>query len=266
MNYQKIYDRLIQKRLDNLITKEQCYCETHHILPRCLGGSDDKSNLVNLTAREHFVAHKLLSHIAIIKYGNTSIQYIQLFYARFLMSVKLCINSREFDILRREQGRLNKIRFSGKNNPMYGSHRIGKLNPCYGYRWMYNEAKNKYVYVKPDKIQFYLDNGFIFKCKTPYIPNEKQKEQNRLKHLGKKHSIETKQKFSIMAKGKIRIINLKLDQEKSIDKSELYMYMLEDGWCFGRLFRLKRRFENSKLSIDNFYKIHIDKNTRKYIA
>lgn len=43
------------------------------------------------------------------------------------------------------------------------------------------------------------------------------------------------------------------------------MYTLEDGWCFGRLFYLKRRFENSALNIDEFYKKHIDKNTRKYI-
>ena len=81
MNYQKIYDSLIQKRLDNPITKAQIYCESHHILPRCLGGSDDKSNLVNLTAREHFIAHKLLSYIAIIKYR-----------------LNQCISSKSFDI------------------------------------------------------------------------------------------------------------------------------------------------------------------------
>ena len=52
MDYMKIYNSLIQKRLDNPITKAQIYCESHHILPRCLGGSDDKSNLVNLTANE----------------------------------------------------------------------------------------------------------------------------------------------------------------------------------------------------------------------
>jgi hypothetical protein len=34
--------------------------ERHHIVPRCLGGSNRKDNLVYLTAREHFLAHKLL--------------------------------------------------------------------------------------------------------------------------------------------------------------------------------------------------------------
>ena len=37
------------------------YYERHHITPKCFGGPDDKSNLVLLTAREHFVAHWLLT-------------------------------------------------------------------------------------------------------------------------------------------------------------------------------------------------------------
>ena len=36
------------------------YKERHHIIPRSLGGSDDKENLVDLTAREHFICHWLL--------------------------------------------------------------------------------------------------------------------------------------------------------------------------------------------------------------
>jgi hypothetical protein len=36
------------------------YTETHHIIPQSLGGSNDKNNLVELTAREHFICHWLL--------------------------------------------------------------------------------------------------------------------------------------------------------------------------------------------------------------
>lgn len=36
------------------------YVETHHIIPQSLGGSNDKDNLVELTAREHFICHWLL--------------------------------------------------------------------------------------------------------------------------------------------------------------------------------------------------------------
>lgn len=36
------------------------YAERHHIIPKSLGGSNNKSNLVSLTAREHFICHLLL--------------------------------------------------------------------------------------------------------------------------------------------------------------------------------------------------------------
>ena len=57
MNYLRIYNELITRaKLRSTITP----CEIHHILPRSMGGSDDPENLVALTPREHFIAHKLL--------------------------------------------------------------------------------------------------------------------------------------------------------------------------------------------------------------
>lgn len=40
-----------------------CGFERHHIVPRALGGSNAKDNIVPLTPREHFVAHLLLAKI-----------------------------------------------------------------------------------------------------------------------------------------------------------------------------------------------------------
>ena len=60
MNYQNIYESLITKRQKN---PAKGYTEKHHILPKSLGGSDDPSNLVVLTGREHWVAHLLLYKI-----------------------------------------------------------------------------------------------------------------------------------------------------------------------------------------------------------
>jgi hypothetical protein len=37
------------------------YVERHHIVPKSLGGSNDESNLVRLTAREHYICHLLLT-------------------------------------------------------------------------------------------------------------------------------------------------------------------------------------------------------------
>jgi hypothetical protein len=36
------------------------YSEKHHIIPKSMGGTDNKSNLIALTPRQHFVAHWML--------------------------------------------------------------------------------------------------------------------------------------------------------------------------------------------------------------
>lgn len=61
MNYQRQYDLLITKGLSRI--RPDGYVERHHILPKSLGGTNEKSNIVVLTAREHWVAHLLLCQI-----------------------------------------------------------------------------------------------------------------------------------------------------------------------------------------------------------
>jgi NUMOD3 motif len=55
------YVRLIEKRSQLILTEEILY-EKHHIVPRSLGGSNDVANIVKLTPREHYIAHRLLFH------------------------------------------------------------------------------------------------------------------------------------------------------------------------------------------------------------
>lgn len=62
MNHKKIYEQLISNRKENLLD-DSVYNEKHHIIPKCLGGSNKKENIVKLTAREHFIAHILLVRI-----------------------------------------------------------------------------------------------------------------------------------------------------------------------------------------------------------
>jgi hypothetical protein len=62
MNYEKIYHSLIQSRLQlNRKFSVGCGLEKHHIIPKSLGGSNNKNNIIVLTPREHCIAHILLS-------------------------------------------------------------------------------------------------------------------------------------------------------------------------------------------------------------
>jgi hypothetical protein len=65
----RIYNNIIEKRKNILI---EGYTEKHHVIPRCMGGTDDIDNLVHLSAREHFLAHILLTKIYI---GNAKLIY-----------------------------------------------------------------------------------------------------------------------------------------------------------------------------------------------
>lgn len=55
--YSKLYFKITSNAKQRI---NQGYTETHHIIPQSLGGSNDTENLVELTAREHFVCHWLL--------------------------------------------------------------------------------------------------------------------------------------------------------------------------------------------------------------
>jgi hypothetical protein len=60
MEYLKIYNKIIElAKFRNL----SGYTEKHHIIPKCLGGSNKRENIVSLTPKEHYICHKLLCEI-----------------------------------------------------------------------------------------------------------------------------------------------------------------------------------------------------------
>lgn len=69
MDYLKHYKELTSSRIllkkerSKLTSRNDHLYELHHILPRSLGGTDEPSNLVWLTYREHFLAHTMLYKI-----------------------------------------------------------------------------------------------------------------------------------------------------------------------------------------------------------
>ncbi len=54
MDHEKQYEELIEK---NRKDPPAGYSERHHVIPRCMGGSDSRENVVRLSARDHFRAH-----------------------------------------------------------------------------------------------------------------------------------------------------------------------------------------------------------------
>jgi hypothetical protein len=119
MNYLKIYNMLIEKR--KMLGNPEGYGERHHILPKAFGGTDEENNLIILTAREHFIAHLLLSKI----YGGKMI------YALYMMSTRDGYTNRRYEKARLEfsqmvsenKDRAEKIRNKVTGKPKSEEHR-----------------------------------------------------------------------------------------------------------------------------------------------
>jgi hypothetical protein len=102
MDYQKIYDLLV-KRAQNRMGLVG-YTEKHHIVPRALCGTDDASNIVTFTAREHFIAHLLLARI----YGGT------MWHAAHMMSNMKRYTNRSYETVRQEHAKQVSLSMSGR--------------------------------------------------------------------------------------------------------------------------------------------------------
>jgi hypothetical protein len=116
--YSKCYYRIIENRKSNPVTG---YSEKHHIIPRSLGGSNKKENLVSLTAREHFICHRLLVKM------TTGTDKMKMSYAiRCLINQenqhqqRYKITSRTYNaIIANTRENISKHQ-RGENNPFYG--------------------------------------------------------------------------------------------------------------------------------------------------
>lgn len=119
MNYLRIYNEIVNRAK---VRELQGYSEKHHIIPRCMGGGNGKENLVKLTAREHYICHKILTKI----YPNN----IKIAFAFIAMcnkrnsnqEVRYTPSSREYEQAKRHYGDLMK----GEGNHMYGKEGFWK--------------------------------------------------------------------------------------------------------------------------------------------
>lgn len=104
------------------------YTETHHIIPRSMGGNDTLDNLVELTAREHIICHMLLIKM------TSGEHRAKLLYAYIRMSGRQIYNNRKYAYFREEYARINGQLRSGAGNGMYGVDRKGNKNTFFGRR------------------------------------------------------------------------------------------------------------------------------------
>ena len=100
--------------------------EAHHIFPVSIFGKNKLT--VNLSYREHFIAHRLLVKICEKRYGKRNNRYRKMLKALSFFMQRFVNNSKEYEI-----SRMAGIEsMSGANNPRFGKPNSGSDNPNFG--------------------------------------------------------------------------------------------------------------------------------------
>ena len=149
MNYKHIYDAIIERAKSRGLNKKLLdgYFEKHHIVPKCLGGSNEDDNLVLLTGREHYLCHYLLWKV---NKDNRSLFYAyhkMVYQKRAYQERYFKISSKQYEILKDAHREMSSMIHKGKTLSAETRRKISiaQNNPSinnFGKKWS-KETKEK---------------------------------------------------------------------------------------------------------------------------
>lgn len=102
--YTKIYYQIINNAQGRI---NDGYVERHHIIPKCMGGPDIKSNIVSLTAREHFICHWLLIYMVDNKIHQNKLRYALQMFRCNNGNQKRNMTSAQYEIAKKQTSQAN---------------------------------------------------------------------------------------------------------------------------------------------------------------
>jgi len=195
--YQRLMDALKGQFVDG-------YCEVHHIVPRSLGGSNDKDNLISLTPRQHYIAHWILARAL----GGSAAR------AFFMMSnfgKYGKVNSTTYAIARKEYSGLVSEQMIGRIMPPVSDETKekqsnAKLGKRLSVEHIENVRQSQIGRKLSDEWKANVSKGKRGKSngKLGCVVSEETKkrigdaQRGELNHMaGRKHSLETREKMRI---------------------------------------------------------------------
>lgn len=201
MNYLKVYYQIISSAQSKIRNKKESYYELHHITPKCQGGTDEDSNLVLLTAREHFIAHVLLWK----NDRNNYKLFAPLLYFKQHKHVK---NSRTYEEIRIIHGSFMSLDNPSKH--LSDDSKLSKSMKLSNYAKNRTPEHNEKISASAKGKQKRLgstlseDSKHLIRSslKEYYAENEmsqETKEKIRLRAIGRMHSAESLEKQKIRA-------------------------------------------------------------------
>jgi hypothetical protein len=242
--YTKFYNSIVENALRGNRIKlkpaddSYIYYETHHIIPKCIGGGNELENLVNLTAREHFLVHWLLTKM--ISDKKKKHKLIEAFGAMSLTKEGFrVLSSKQFEISRKYQGIASYHRNKGIPKSVEHKKKISESNRGYNKNKTFDEIHGT---EKAKTIRIKMAES----AKVRPSRNQETIEKTALSNTGKKRSKEFIESCKIRNKGSYNPtygkiwINDKIQTNKLINKNELEIYV-ENGWIKGRIMPRKEQ-------------------------
>jgi hypothetical protein len=194
MNYQKIYDNIVRRGQNRIL---EGYSEKHHIVLRCMGGTDEVTNLVSLTPEEHYLCHLLLVKIHPknirlvkaamfmvssnnnVKRNNKAYGWLKRQYSEYMRGPN---NPQKINPIKGEQHyafgkKLSPDHFTENGKKVLADKMLGNKNPCAGVKpWNHPRATDysKSVWKQADTIyQVWTENSKPSYCKLYTLVNNK---------------------------------------------------------------------------------------------
>jgi hypothetical protein len=201
--YTTWYNNIIATAKSRVLPNE-VYTEKHHIIPKSLGGNNSENNLVDLTAREHFICHLLLPKML------TGINKRNMSFAIWAMlnrdhsknKSRYKVNSYRYESIKKQvAGAISQLHkgktVSTETRAKQSAKATGRISPNKG-KSMSEDQKNKLSIAHKGKI---------------IAPETVAKISESRKHY--QHSEETKQKISAANQGKTVVISEETKQKIS---------------------------------------------------
>lgn len=156
--YTRWYFKIIDRAKSRIIGG---YTEKHHIVPLSLGGQNANDNLVRLTAREHFICHKLLVKMVSGQSKYKMLEAVAIFSNN--RNRNLYVNSRDIETIRKANAEASSVR--NKGNQHYKNRKPDspdllalRSSNAANSRWVNNGIEERFT---KDFAQF-LERGFVY--------------------------------------------------------------------------------------------------------
>jgi len=212
--YSRWYDALITKAQNRTIDG---YAEKHHIIPRSIGGSDSSTNLVNLTAKEHYIAHALLWKMKFPSPYHSKMSYalrLMIFGAGTKKQLRdYKSHSRIYESVRVEFSQYHSKNMSGENNSFYGKkHTQESINKAlqtkketgnHGFKFTPGHKLSEEAIKKISVANTGRTWDKMFSPEELQIRKQKRSEETRIRNTGQIFSEERRKKISEKALGRI---------------------------------------------------------------